>query len=65
MIEEFEKVMSSVCKAFNKEWYEVYDSNLFYIVDCLIKDTIFNEDYLAMTHNNDYINWCNEMRSKL
>lgn len=65
MKEKFDEILINVCKEFNKKWYEVFDSNLFYIVEGIIKDSIFNEDYNVMINNQDYKKWYQEMCQEL
>lgn len=65
MKEKFDEILTNVCKEFNKKWYEVFDSNLFYIVEGIIKDVIFDEDYNAMINNQDYKKWYQEMCQEL
>ena len=65
MKEKFDEILGNVCKEFNKKWYEVFDSNLFYIVEGTIKDLIFDEDYNEMINNQDYKDWYQEMCQEL
>lgn len=61
----FEKIMSEVCREYNKSWYEVFDSDLFYIVKGRILDFIFDEDYNAMINNKNFQEWTDEMYEDL
>lgn len=65
-LEMFEEILEGVMKDFNKEsWFEVFDSDLFYIVEGRIRDYYYDEDYNAMINDVDYKNWITEMAEDL